>query len=113
MDIICYRKDASESYIKLVNFQKVEYCKIIKGVGTIPLADYLLEFAKNYTSDLLEGCSRIGVFKVSNVTLTNADVLSFFPAGDYKTFAKVYDDFDSNIFNVTITGISSHASQRN
>jgi hypothetical protein len=103
-----HRKDASGSYVKVISFPKIEGCKIIKGIGSIPFFDNLLQFAKVYAKEVLEGCTRTGSFKVTNLTFANSAFLSYFPDGDYKSFAKLYDDIDSNIFNITIDTLSSH-----
>jgi hypothetical protein len=102
------RKDASNSYVNVVFFSKLEWCKITKGIGSIPYIDNVLEIIKDYGKDLLEICTRTGSFKVTNLTLARAKFFSFFPDGDYKLNLKLYDEIDLNIFNFTSTGIVSH-----
>jgi hypothetical protein len=55
----------------------------------------------------MEVCKRTGSFKVSNLTFANSSFIAQFPSGDYKV-VKLFDDIDSNVFNVTYTAIVSH-----
>jgi hypothetical protein len=102
------RKDASDFYVNAVFFPKLEICKIIKGIGSFPYIDNVLEIFKEYGKELFEACARTGTFKVSNLTLAKATFVNFFPDGDYKTNIQYYDEIDANIFNFTLTGIVSH-----
>ena len=63
----------------------------------------IVETVRFLARDLLEICSRAGLFTFANITVVNSSHLSIFPAGDYRNTLKFYDSFNDNIINVTIT----------
>lgn len=103
-----YYKDASGSYSKKLFFPKMLWCKVIQGVNLVPFIDKFVEFAAIYSKDLLEACSRTGLFKVSNLTFADSLFIAQFPSGDYKIVLKIYDDDDSNIYNITYVLLINH-----
>jgi hypothetical protein len=108
VEMVFYRKDASGAYVRNMFFPKVEWCKIVKGINSNPFYDNVVSLTKVYAKDLLEICSRTGIFKVSNLTFTNSAFVSQWPDGDFKLDLKVFDDIDLNIYYVSFTLIIAH-----
>lgn len=103
-----YRKDNSESYVKVLYFPDIEWCRVVDGLRTLPLFEILLNEAKTMGEDLINFCFRIGDIKVTNVSLSNSSFVSKWPAGDFKSVFKFFDDDDDNISNMTFYSHITH-----
>jgi hypothetical protein len=100
-----YRKDGSGSYVRILNFPKTDWCKIIKGIGSIKMFDDIIGFLRSNATELFEICTRSGTFKISNFSYASSQFMSYWPSCDYKVVVGLYDDIDSNIINLNYTGI--------
>lgn len=99
-----YRKSLSGTYESIIALPNIEGCKIVQGMSTIPIVDFLkksLEFGGN----MVESCSSIGEMTLSNLTFENSTLIKLWPDGEFKTRFLFFDELDDNIYNVTYYSI--------
>lgn len=92
-----------------MNFMAIDTCKHLSiEKEPNPFQLMMINLAKTLEGNVLGVCSTIGDIKVSNISYVNSTILRLFPAGDYKTNFKFFDDIDDNIMNVTYYHTVSH-----
>lgn len=91
----------TESQNVVITLPKIELCNIFDAALENPFIAGMLNLIKSFEGNLMDICDKIGDIKASNISFRNSTFISMFPAGNYKTSFKVYDEIDSNIFNLT------------
>lgn len=102
------RKSTDDSYTSIMNFTRIDVCRMLDGMKGIQLLNSIMDVVKNLNGNLMECCKKAGDINAMNVTLSNASFLSFFPAGNFKKTYRFYDDIDDNIVNLTYYGTLIH-----
>lgn len=105
------RRKNSDGYQKVLEVKDIEVCKIVKNLADAPfpfIKDFVNYIKDNAGGNFLNGCNIIGEIFMVNGTMANFSAFEMFPQGDYMNNFHVFDDFDSKIFNATLT---SHISK--
>lgn len=68
----------------------------------------VFELAKSLEGNLLELCSNAGQKSFSNISFINSTFVSMWPDGDFRTSYRLFDQNDSNIFNLTYYSTAFH-----
>lgn len=76
-----------------------------------PFLDGLVKVIKSLEGNLVEACDIIGDVKASNVSIANTAFANLFPPGNYRALFRSYDEFDKNIFNLTVHSTSFYVKQ--
>ncbi|CRL00033.1 CLUMA_CG013321, isoform A [Clunio marinus] len=109
VDLRVQRYSSSEdNYNKIMGFENVELCKLLKGSTNISFLKEYIENLKRFNGNVVSSCDRIGDFHISNVSYSGMNYLRLFPAGKYKNNLHFHDSDDSNIFNLTYVSIIFH-----
>lgn len=103
-----YRKNQNNEYQKTLYFPDIEGCKIIEGSKSLPIFEMIMNEFRKYVDDLDNICSKIGQIGVFNVSFSESGFAEKFPSGNYQIIARAFDDYDENIYNFSITAITSH-----
>lgn len=92
-----------DTYRQVLKYPDFAACQsLTDGTDNIAVKVFL-DLFKVLVGELLDSCSRSGTFKSWNVTLQGNTFLETWPAGDYATLIRIFDEIDDNVFNVTFT----------
>lgn len=88
----------------LLRHTDIEVCKLFKGLSSNPLFTMLLNVGREIENGLHDICEKTGEIKIHNISHHNSSGSSFWPAGEFKTVTRIFDDLDDNIVNGTFYG---------
>lgn len=102
------KRQNSDGYQTIMEFKEIEICKLLKNIDNAPIPfignfmNYLKNGAFTEGNILDYRCGNIGELNFFNLSLLKFSPLDLFPEGDYILQFHVFDDFDSQIMNLTI-----------
>jgi hypothetical protein len=104
-----------DKVIQMFDVKDIAICDIVKKVkaSPFPLLGYLVEYIRQFKSNLLDACTEFNLkIELNNFTYKNGFTMSnIFPLGIYFNSMHFYNDFDENIFNLSLT-VSNIRDQR-
>lgn len=113
MDIQLYRESSSESLVRIVNLEKIEWCKTVKIMRENQFMKILIEeLVKTPMGIYLEVCSRIGDYKAYNIAFHESQYATMWPDADYQLHTIFYDKTDRNIMNFSYSARLAHLNDR-
>lgn len=97
----------SDGYQKVLGVKDVEICKILNNAASknslVQFAKIFVDYIKSISNgNFINACNMTGDIYGYNLTMANMSSFELFPAGEYMGTMIVYDDLDSNIFNITL-----------
>ncbi|KAG5668540.1 hypothetical protein PVAND_016478 [Polypedilum vanderplanki] len=92
-------------YTRTLFVENIEFCKIIKGASATEFLTELVETIRYVNENFVLACNTTGLIKFHNMTLNGNSALDIFPPGFYLCIYKFHDKKDSNIFNISMSGV--------
>ncbi|CRL02572.1 CLUMA_CG016132, isoform A [Clunio marinus] len=99
---VVFRQSSGDSFNKVLELKNIEVCKMIKDASSQPFLKDSIDYIRKFNGNLFRTCEIEGEIFLTNITFGELSVVKYFPAGSYKTFVKVFDSKDANIYNLTL-----------
>lgn len=80
-------------YREILDSKLVDYCQLMKNVGTNPIIKFMIDSIKKSVPKLFHACPYEGLMEFRNLTIEDDVIkkLQIFPEGQYKYNVSIYD----------------------
>ncbi|KAG5668546.1 hypothetical protein PVAND_016484 [Polypedilum vanderplanki] len=98
-----YKPQRNEDFKTIFHFENYEVCKVEEQTSIRPLLKLAFEWMSKLVKNYFSICTlRNDWVKFNNITVPNSTFLNLFPVGYFCLVSLYSDDFDPNVFNLTV-----------